>query len=614
MIESLPLLFWTARPEGGVDYLSPQWRRYLGKPDAELLGDGWLEAVHPDDREKVRNAWRHATTTRRPYSVEYRLRRQDGSWRWFRGAGIAECDSTGQVLRWIGTGTDIDEEKCVEIALRESSERFRLVLESVQIGTWDFDFRTHEFAGDDRFCVLLGTPRQKRLPYDAVLARLSSEDRERVDAELRTALAPAGNGEFDSEFRVVLPDGSQRWLAAKGRAYFAAGTPQPPLSFSGTLMEITERKRAEEAARETDRRKDEFLALLAHELRNPLAPMRNAVHLLRRIESDNPSLRRQQDVLDRQVGRMARLLDDLLDVSRMTRGQIVLRRQPLQLSRISAQAVESVQPLLSEKHHTLHYAPPSPDLIVEGDPDRLLQIIDHLLGNAAKFTPEGGEIWLEILAEGNAAVIRVRDNGIGIDAELLPHVFDLFYQASRTLDHAQGGLGIGLTLVSNLVRMHGGSVEAHSQGQGRGSEFVVRLPIYSPAAARAETAGAAPHPEHRDRVLVIEDVADTADSLAEILHLWGHVVKVVYNGEQAVDAIPRFRPDTILLDIGLPFIDGYELARRIRRSFDYHIRIIAMTGYGQPQDRDRAKEAGIREYLVKPVDPQVLKEALARPA
>jgi PAS domain S-box-containing protein len=384
------------------------------------------------------------------------------------------------------------------------------------------------------------------------------------------------------------------------------------------VLDVTERKRlmaelrgrAEELA-ENDRRKDEFLAMLSHELRNPLAPIRNAVHVLQEVEG-GPELGMARDVIDRQVTHLARLVDDLLDVSRITRGKVALRREPLVLSEVIARAVETTRPLIESRGHafTVEVACDVPELYA--DPTRIEQVVANLLNNAAKYTDTGGRIGLRSACEGHEVVIRVRDSGVGIPADVLPHVFDLFTQAERTLDRAQGGLGIGLTLVKSLVEQHGGRVEAHSPGPGRGSEFVVRLPVQlapapvAPSAPRP-AAGRGPH-----RVLVVDDNADAADTLALLLRLRGYDVRVARDGPEALEAAREFNPDLVLLDIGLPGMDGYAVARALRAGKAAgRVRLVALTGYGRDEDRRRSAEAGFDDHLVKPVAPDALLELLA---
>jgi signal transduction histidine kinase len=354
---------------------------------------------------------------------------------------------------------------------------------------------------------------------------------------------------------------------------------------------------------EADRRKDEFLALLAHELRNPLAPVRNAAGIMRMKVSQDPELIWCHDVIERQAKQLTRLVDDLLDVSRITRGKITLRVEPLDLGSVIAGAVETSLPLIDSMGHTLNVVVPEQPLMVSGDPTRLTQIVANLLNNAAKYQQEHGSIDLRTMQDGDEAVIMVKDAGIGIAPEMLTRIFELFTQAERAPDRAQGGLGIGLSLVQQMVELHGGTVHAKSDGPGLGSEFVVRLPCLPesmPEASNgsAQTSHTAESPR---RILVVDDSIDAAESMAMLLRLRGHDVQVAHNGYDALQIAADTTPSVVLLDIGLPGMDGYEVCRRFRQSGMEKTRIIAMTGYGLEQDRQRAKAAGFDVHTVKPV-------------
>lgn len=405
----------------------------------------------------------------------------------------------------------------------------------------------------------------------------------------------------------------------------AAPIHNPDGTITGAVVawrDIAERKRAEEALREAneqlqeaDRRKDEFLAMLAHELRNPLSPVRIAVEIMRLAAPKDPVLMRQREVIERQVSHMARLLDDLLDVSRITRGKIELKMQPLQLTDVLLHAVETATPLIEARQHLLSVSQPPGPLCVEGDPHRLAQAIGNLLVNAAKFTEERGHIWLSSAHEGDEVVIRVQDTGAGIAPDMLPRVFDLFTQADRTLGRSKGGLGIGLTMVKNLVEMHGGKVEARSEGLGRGSEFVIRLPAMPCDAAQPVEAVEPEMPESqapRCRILVVDDIVDSADSLAQMLHLCGYDVRAVYSGSEALNVARDYHPGVVLLDIGMPVMDGYEVARRLRAEHGSKMVLVAVTGYAQAADRETSREAGFDHHLPKPVDLDALRELLTR--
>ncbi len=370
-----------------------------------------------------------------------------------------------------------------------------------------------------------------------------------------------------------------------------------------------------EALKESDRRKDEFLAVLAHELRNPLAPVRNAVEIMRAKAPPVAELKWAGDIIDRQVEQMTRLVDDLLDVSRISRGTIDLRIERIELSRVVADAVESCRPLIERRGHALSVILPPEPLFLNADPTRLAQILLNLLNNSAKYTERGGRIWLTATCEGAQVEIRVRDTGVGISASTLPRVFEMFTQVDRDLERSQGGLGIGLTLVKRLVESHGGTVEAHSPGLGKGSEFIVRLPVAADGPAHeAPRVGDREEEEPRTlpshRILVVDDNRDAADSLAMILQMMGHEVGIAYDGVEAERRAAELQPSIVLLDLGLPKLNGYEVARRIKGTRTGDVVLVALTGWGQAEDRRRTREAGFDFHLTKPVESDALNTLL----
>lgn len=375
-----------------------------------------------------------------------------------------------------------------------------------------------------------------------------------------------------------------------------------------------------DALRESDRRKNEFLATLAHELRNPLAPLRNGVGVMHLHPSTDPTVLQIRDIFDRQVQQMARLLDDLLDISRIAQGKVVLRKERANLSTVVVHAVQMSEPLVNARQLRLDVSVPDREMWVDADPARLAQVVVNLVNNAAKYTDRGGHISLTAGPEGDEAVIRVRDTGAGIAPELLPHIFELFTQAEWTTDRSQGGLGIGLALVRNLVELHGGTISASSPGRGRGSEFVVRLPALPQAAADGD---GRPRGEDKPvwsaapvsrRILVVDDNVDAAESLALLLQVQGHEVQMAHDGPMALKTSDAFQPEVILLDIGLPRMDGYEVAKRVReQSWGSRVLVVALTGYGQDEDRQRSAAAGFNAHLIKPVDLETLCQVLSRP-
>lgn len=389
---------------------------------------------------------------------------------------------------------------------------------------------------------------------------------------------------------------------------------------AGTTRDVTERKSAEEALRESqdalrnaNRRKDEFLATLAHELRNPLAPIRNAVHLMKHAQPSEAQLKSVRDIIDRQVRHMVRLVDDLMDVSRITLGQVNLRNEPVSLGRVLTEAVEAARPLIETSEHCLTVQLPSENMQIEGDATRLSQVFQNLLHNAAKYTPKCGRILLEAGREADFAVIRIKDNGIGIPEELHERIFELFTRAHPSEEIKSSGLGIGLALARQLIELHRGTISVSSEGPGAGSEFVVRLPLMQGPGAALTAAAEADNSIRVDerRVLIVDDNADAAESLAMLLEHAGCSVDVALDGASALTALARFRPDTVLLDIGMPGMDGYATARLMRATpGGKDLFLVALTGWGQDEDKRRALEAGFDEHLTKPVDLSVLETVL----
>ena len=443
------------------------------------------------------------------------------------------------------------------------------------------------------------------------------EDQPHLMQEFIPSVLEKGHGEIEVRFR-HFKTGQARWMAYKVLTLpDAAGR---PVALATVSQDVTERKRLEDSLRrvaadlsEADRRKNEFLAMLAHELRNPLAPIRHAIRALQLGNGDGNALRAATDMLDRQVGQMVRLVDDLLDMSRISRGRIELRRDRVALAPIISQAVEATRALYRSMNHELTVTLPQRPVYIDADPARLAQVVGNLLNNACKFTDSGGHVWLTVEQAGAQVIIRVEDNGIGIAPDQLSHLFDMFTQVDTSVERSRDGLGIGLTLVKTLVEMHGGTVEARSAGLGRGSEFIIRLPTVAEE-PRVRPADPVDEPvtSERRRILVVDDNEDAAEWLATLLRLHGHDTNVAHDGIEALRVAERVRPDAVLLDIGLPRLDGYEVCRRMRQQpWGRDLLIVALTGWGQEEDRERSQSAGFDTHLVKPVDDTVLIRLLA---
>ena len=727
MVEGFAQAVWETDAHGRVLVGSPSWTAYTGQRDAQALGAGWIDAVHPDDRAYALREWRAALGTRRMLNAEFRVQMAAGGWRWTNARAAPLFNRDGTVRKWVGMHIDVDERRRTQAALAESERRYRMLFEAMDEGfllaTVRFDAEGHpaglEYAEANPAAVRMANiayvgPGQLRMrpehepcwldacvqvvrtgvssrsqcfapalsswydffvypvggrqvPRVAILfhditvrkraedALRESEGRFRALADASPALVyqfdvdgnviylnqrcvteapPAGDAgaddqrgwhgivrpqdidaylravydgirarnAFNQRMHTMVSDGSWHWFESHASPWYSGDGAHR--GYVGISLDITGAVQAEEALKDADRRKDEFLATLAHELRNPLAPISNAVQLMRR-----PDGRRQSDrvieMVGRQVRQIVRLVDDLMEVSRITRGKIDLKLERLPFADVVQGAVETSQPMIERAGHQLAVALPDEPLCVEADRVRLTQVFSNLLNNAAKYTDTGGRIWFDVRRDGDVLVATVRDTGIGIPPEALPRVFDMFAQA-HSIGRGQGGLGIGLTMVRSLVEMHHGSAEAHSAGPGQGSEFVVRLPL---AAERAPEAEAPPlgqprpaAPFHGQRILVVDDNRDAADTLGLLLEADGAAVRVVYDGRAALAQAEAFLPTSVLLDLGMPGMDGYEVARRLRQDERFSgVRIVALTGWGQDADRRQTRNRGFSHHLTKPV-------------
>ena len=538
-------------------------------------------------------------------------RRKDGSRFWANIVITALRDEAGNLRGYAKVTRDLSERRKQEEALRRSEERFRLLLEGVRdyaIMMLDHEGRVTSWnSGAERILgysveEVLGQSFQRFfLPEDVAAGRPGEE--------LRKAIL---NTRFEQHGWRVRKGGSRFWAEViVTPLYDAEGQLR---GFAKVTRDLSERKRIE-SLEEQGRHLTEFLAMLAHELRNPLAPIRNALAIIGMSKELPKQVAWSRDVIDRQTTQLARLVDDLLDVSRITRGKLRLREAPVDLNAAVARAVEAAQPLIDTRRQRLHAALADSEIIVYGDVARLTQVVLNLLNNAAKYTPEGGDIWLEVRDVDGSAEVRVRDNGMGIPATLIDSIFDLFAQGERTIDRSEGGLGIGLTLARRLVTLHGGNITAHSEGVGKGAEFVVTLPRMG----REASAGAIPQDgfvmpvaKRKLSILVVDDNVDAAVSMAMLLRMGGHQVEIEHTGPPALAHAIETRPDVLLLDIGLPGMSGYEVARELRKRPELAgLKIFAMTGYGQEEDRRRSLDAGFDGHLVKPVLPAELFALLA---
>jgi|GEM_PF-467476 len=580
--------------------------RFLDANDAFLTMTGYRrehfdqQSLTPEDitlpewMPRTRQAMKELKTTGLATPYEKEFKRPDGSRWWGLTAGTRLSDNENVEFL-----VDVTQRKQTELELQESEARFRTLTDAVPQVIWTndargtatyFNQRWYEYSG-------LGKEASTGLGWQAIV---HPDDAPASVARWQQALA-AGEV-FDTEYRLRRGDGVYRWFI--GRNVPLLDEQRRVLGWFGSATDIEELKRSEEALRQADQRKDEFLAMLAHELRNPLAPIRNVVQILQLTVEDDKRVAPALALMSRQVDHLVRLVDDLLDVSRINRGKIELRRERLELGSLVNQAVESVRPLYDSRHRQLSVQLAASPMYLEGDATRLTQVITNLLTNGARYTGEQGQVWVSLVQTGNEAVLRVADNGIGLAADQLSAIFELFVQVDTSLARSQGGLGLGLTLVKRLVELHGGRVEARSPGVDQGSEFIISLPLLplsSPSMNRDNQAMTSPAPGHR--ILVVDDNVDAATTLAMFLKLKKYEVHTGYSGRQALEAGERLRPRVVLLDIGMPDLDGYATARLIRQQpWGLDVALVALTGYGQDEDKQRSQQAGFDGHFVKPVD------------
>ena len=601
VLASISDAFVTLDHEWRYTFLNAKAEAISGQPRAAIFGQSFWD-VFPGLRESsFRDAMLSAKAEGRDLEFEYFHQKTR---RWL---GVRLYPSAAGVSIFT---TDITERREAQEQVRESKARLHFALESAQIGDWDLNLETDSAYRSLRHDQAFGYSQPvTEWGFQTFIQHVHPDDRERVSVAFQKALAE--KDDWKIECRVIWPDQSVHWILVHGSLYRdAAGNSKRML---GLVMDITARKHAEEALiaqadalQEADRRKDEFLAMLAHELRNPLAAVANAVAVLKAGDAHDRDW--ATGVVERQSAQLVHLIDDLLDVSRITTGKIRLRKQVVDVAAILERASDSARPLLEERDHRLITSFEPGRLWLEADPTRIEQIVLNLLTNAAKYTPANGRIELSAVRNGHEICITVADDGIGIAPERLPEMFQLFAQGERSIARSEGGLGIGLTIVQKLVDLHGGRVEAHSDGPNLGSRFTVCFPSVAAPALNATTKPAKPDATRSPlRVLIVDDNMDTAQGMARLLSRLGHRTDLAHDGFQALERARDLKPDTVVLDIGLPGMDGFEVARRLRSEPDCHdALIIALTGYGQPEDRQRALAAGCDRHLVKPVDFQEL--------
>jgi PAS domain S-box-containing protein len=575
--------------------------------------DSFKRLVHEDDRDRVGQSLSAAIEQGELYSCEFRILRPDGEVRWVTGLGIVQRDDLGRPSSMTGTVTDVTDRHAAEQALLQRERELRSLAENTPdiLTRFDSDLRfvfvnsaIEKAVGRPRDEFLGRSMRELRLPEDLChlwerATRRVFETKEQASIEF----AYTGPGEVRHYATRLVPE---------------RGPSGESTSVLGVTQDVTEQKRAEEALRKADRRKDEFLATLAHELRNPLAPIRNSIEILRLAADNHAVVQTAQATMRRQIEHMVRLIDDLLDVARISSGKITLRKKRVSLRELTETAAEASRPVIEAKGHAFRLTLPQEPILLDVDPTRVAQAFTNLLTNAAKYTPDGGSIELAARRKSGELVVRVVDNGLGIPPGMLTEVFEMFTQVNRTLDRSQGGLGIGLALTRKMVELHGGTISAQSSGLGEGSTFTIRLPCAAPGAGQEEPGtalNAAPNqsPVSTRRVLIVDDSVDGAKSLMYLLQMRGHETRIAHDGTEALNIAREFGPEVVFLDIGLPGMDGYEVLKRLRdEPLSSGALIVALTGWGSDQDKERATQSGFDGHLTKPVEFATIQSLLER--
>ena len=610
-VEHLWVVNSTTDAAGRCTHIDEQWLAFTGQSRSDTLGHGWFNAIHPDDRPKAVQTLRETWEDRAALRTEFRIRRSDGVYRWVLMVGAPRFDDKGTFIGYVGSIVDVADRRAFEETLRASEQKLRFVHDRLTATLRAYPVVLFEQEGPELRYVWIHNPELATAVDDVVgmtdrdlFARAADADA--MAAVKRRALSTGAPARQEVEVEVR---GELRWFDLRVEPRSTPGAAEGVLC---TLTDITQRKRTEEALLAADKRKDEFLAILGHELRNPLASILSGVEILRRAqprEARAPE-RAVIAVMERQVGHLVRLVDDLLEISRIDRDKIELRKERVELAAIVRDALDIARPAIEKGRHRVEVRVAPEPLPLLADPTRLAQVASNLLNNAARYTPSGGLIEIEARRADKEAMLIVRDNGVGMAAETLPRIFDLFSQVEA--GHT-AGLGVGLALAKKLVALHEGSIEAMSAGVGKGSEFVVRVPLAAASAPAPAPAGPAPARLEPKRVLIVDDDKDVADSLAMLLESLGAETHVAYDGAAALEAAVEFAPDIALIDIRMNGVDGYETARRLRAALGVRTPLlIALTGLGQNKDREDASKAGFDLHLTKPVSAAALERVLRK--
>lgn len=602
--ESIDFGVWVCAPDGRNTYASESFLKLVGLTQEQCSNLGWGDRLHPDDAERAIAAWKECVRTGSNWDIEHRFRGVDGHWHPVLTRGVPVRDERGEITCWAGINLDISNLKHTQEDLRDAKQRLESLLENSPLAVIEWssvDYRIVRWSGEA--VKVFGWTAEETVGKRIHELNWIFPDDQHLVTQVMADMLSGRRPRNVSKNRNVRKDGTVIHCEWYNSTLF---DPSGRFSVLSLVLDVTDRMRAEEELREADRRKSEFLGILSHELRNPLTPIRNGLYILDRAKPGGEQAQRAHSVIDRQVGHLARLVDDLLDVTRITRGKIRLQRSRLDLVDLVRRSIEDHRSLL--QNHEVAVDLPSEAIWINGDPTRLVQVVGNLLNNAAKFTPEDGDVSVSLRRTESRAVLEVADTGMGIDLETHKRLFEPFAQADRSLDRSRGGLGLGLALVKGMVELHGGRVSAHSDGPGTGARFIIELPLEDRRFLGAGSPQSQVAATRRRKVLLIEDNMDAADSLSEVLELSGHGVAVAYSGDAGVAKALEFRPEIVLCDIGLPGgTDGYAVAGALRREpATASAYLVALSGYAQPEDQRRALRAGFDAHLAKPPDLQAL--------
>ena len=630
LADAAPAMLWVTGPDGSCSFLSRGWYEFTGQSREQGLGLGWSASIHPDEREAATRAFLDANVRKEQFSLEFRILHADGRYRWVIDTGRPRFSAGGAFLGFVGNVLDISDRKQTEQTLHETRELLSAVFEALPVGVGVVDQQGDILLSNAEMHQYLPTgvmPSRDETRYSRWQA-FHADGRPYSRADFPGARALRGERVVPGiEALYKKDDGSEIWTQiASVPLKDRHGAPNGQVSVVTNIdafkrtetalraAEVSQRALFDEVAR-SNKNLSEFLAVLAHELRNPLAPILTGLEIMRLRVGSAETVMKVRGVIERQVKQLSHLINDLLDIARVTNGKVDIRKESLDLKDIVSNAVETTLPLIEKGHHELSVKLHGAPLPVSADATRIAQVIGNLLSNAAKYTPHGGKIALTVERAGNEALVSVIDSGIGIPPESLESVFDMFSQVGRNMDHSQGGLGIGLSLVRQLVTLHGGTVTASSDGPGRGSTFVVRLPLDLadvPAGPGTDVAAAAGTAAKAFRILVTDDNVDAALTLAALLEMHGHEVRTAHDGKHALEIAEQFLPDVVFLDIGMAGMTGYDVVRRLRamKALDRST-MVAVSGWGAKDDLARAKEAGFDMHFTKPVAPARVSDFLS---